>query len=330
MRLARLPGSRSGNPRLYPESRPIIHPGKSEFLSITTSTRDNLIALFSGSGIGLLVGVLMGIAVSPTVGIVIGALASSLALMLGLNDQHFSHAKAFRIGSFGFVCVAGAFLGIFIRTHHLLAPSLQTQLNDYAKAGYTKEEALDFIKFTKFGILNPNWKIASMEAERDEGKGEGEQLGAGKPSHPIAPLPQLAATGVLYGAEIDASACTILKDKDEKNVSDQFYILGDVWERLATAVEQDFDERTTPGVLLTIRDGICGDDGAAKAKFEKCPTLANLNEQTGLPQIARSFEKAGPSWQRLVDAVQERIDQEHQSKVLLILQRKICHEEKQG
>lgn len=304
--------------------------GNSELPPHTTSTRHNLIALFSGAGIGLLVGVLMGLAVSPTVGIIIGALASSLALMLGLNDQHFSHAKAFRIGSFGFACVAGAFLGIFVRTHNLLAPSLQAQLNDYHKAGYTKEEALDFLKFTRFGIVNPDWKIAVVEAEDDEGKGGGEQQGSGKPSRPSAPLAQLAATGVLYGAKIDASACTMLKNKGEKNVAGQFYILGDVWERLATAVERDFDESTSPGVLLTMRDGICGDDGAAKAKFENCPTLANLNEQTGLPQISRSFEKAGPSWQRLVNSVKERIDQEHQRKVLLILQRNICHEEKQG
>ena len=304
--------------------------GNSELPPVNNSTNNNLIALFSGSGIGLLVGVLMGLAVSPTVGIIIGALASSLALMLGLNDQHFSHAKAFRIGAFGFACVAGAFLGIFVRTHGLLAPSLQDQLNDYHKAGYTKEEALDFLKFTKFGIMNPAWKIAVGEVGGDDGKGEKGQKGSGKSPRPAAPIAQLAATGVLYGAEIDASACTMLKNKKEKNIAGQFYILGDVWERLATAVEGVFDESTSPRVLLTIRDGICGEDGTAKPKYENCPTLANLNEQTELPQITRSFAQAGPSWQRLADTVKERIDPEYQRKVLLILQRNICHEKKQG
>ena len=45
----------------------------------------NLIALYSGAGIGLLIGVLMGLAVSPTVGIIIGALASLPGHFIGIK-----------------------------------------------------------------------------------------------------------------------------------------------------------------------------------------------------------------------------------------------------
>jgi hypothetical protein len=124
--------------------------------------KGNLIALYSGAGIGLLIliGVLMGLAVSPTVGIIIGALASSLAILLGLNDKHFSDAKAIRIGSFGFACVLGALMGIFIRTNSVLAPDVKAQFEKYLEVGFTNEQALDFIAYERFGILNKEWKMA--------------------------------------------------------------------------------------------------------------------------------------------------------------------------
>jgi len=127
--------------------------------------KGNWIAFYSGVGIGLLIGVLMGLAVSPTVGIIIGALASSLAILLGLNDAHFSDAKAIRIGSFGFACVLGALLGIFIRTNSLLAPDIKTQFQNYIDVGFTNEQALDFIAYERFGILNKEWKLYSSGSE---------------------------------------------------------------------------------------------------------------------------------------------------------------------
>ena len=52
------------------------------------------VSVFSGASVGLMVGVLLALSVSPVVGIFISALATGLAVLLGLNDQHFSNARA--------------------------------------------------------------------------------------------------------------------------------------------------------------------------------------------------------------------------------------------
>ncbi len=87
-------------------------------------------SVFAGIGIGLMVGALLGLANpplgegQPTVAIFIGAVGAVLAALLGLNDRHFTTAKALRIGSFGLAVVIAAPIGIYVRDHQLLAPDL--------------------------------------------------------------------------------------------------------------------------------------------------------------------------------------------------------------
>ncbi len=273
-----------------------------------------ILASFSGSGIGMLVGVLMGLAVSPTVGVIIGVLASSLALLLGLNDQHFGDAKALRIGAFGFACVAGAFLGIYIRSHNLLAPDLETQYQEYLEVGYTPEQARDFVAFTRFGILNPGWRMA---APTSAAPGDGG-----------ADLARRQTASVLFGARIDANDCQLLSQASEVSVFDNFLNLGGVWERLARAAEHYLEESTRPQALLAIKEGVCADGG--DLRFKNCDRLAKLDERSELAEIRHAFAVAGPEWQRLADLVRQRIDSDDQATVLLILERNLCNEEKNG
>ena len=289
----------------------------------TTEKRRRRVSLFSGSGIGLLVGVLMGLAVSPTVGIIIGALASSLALILGLNDAHFSEAKALRIGSFGFVCVAGALLGIYVRSHNLLAPDLQTQLQDYVSVGFTKEEARSFIANTKFGIMDPAWRMAQAPATASADE-EGKPTASGSLSVPLA---QAQGASVLFSSRVDTGVCELLKEVNEETVLDQFYVLGGIWKRSVLAVEKDLDAGLQAKALMAFKDSVCGADGEA-IEFKNCDSLASLNAQSGQAELLRRFAAAGPSWVRISDSVEQGIPAQSQSRVLRTLARVICDDNK--
>ena len=118
------------------------------------NTNNNLkLSLYGGAGIGLLFGVIMGTSITPTVATMFGTLTTLLAAILGLNDAYFSNAKAVRVGSFGFACVIGAYMGLFVRTHNLLSPSLITLKDNYIAAGFSEEQALNFIAQKEFGMF---------------------------------------------------------------------------------------------------------------------------------------------------------------------------------
>ena len=320
---------------------------------IVNASTSNGVALFSGSGIGLLVGILMGMSVSPTVGVVIGALASSLALILGLNDKHVSIAKSLRIGAFGFLCAAGALTGTYLRSHQVLAPGPEEAFARYSEMGFEKREVLDLIKLTRFGIQASS--DASAPSKIEDAYKRYSELGlekneilelisrtsfdipasskAGKaPNNDdtasnAASLTQLVHTGVLYGAEIDAGTCTILAEKTESNIADYYYLVGGMWKNLAIATEQQFGVEKAPRVLLAMRDGICGGDSTAK-QFENCKIVSAINEQTGSDQIRKLFTEAGPEWISLLDPIDTSVAVNDRQAAFLILQRSLCDDKK--
>jgi len=288
--------------------------------------KGNWIALYSGAGIGLLIGVLMGLAVSPTVGIIIGALASSLAILLGLNDAHFSDAKAIRIGSFGFACVLGALLGIFIRTNSLLAPDIKTQFQNYIDVGFTNEQALDFIAYERFGILNKEWKLYSSGSGSS---GEGSGSGGGAPS--AAELVHRGAFVGLYSAEVDESQCVnlddLVMDDSLPLILQRFETTGAFWKEVALAVEKEVAETHQKAALLAIRDGICA-EGAGKFTDADCEKLTAISQKASAAELFQQFNKLGGIWQSLATAIKNKVAESEQQKVMLILLRSACNENK--
>jgi hypothetical protein len=111
-------------------------------------------AFYGGGGIGLLFGVIMGTSITPTVATVLGALVAILSAVLGLNDSQFTHAKAVRIGSFGLACVLGAYIGLYVRSHNLLSPSLASLKAQYLEIGSSEKQALQFITYKEFGFFD--------------------------------------------------------------------------------------------------------------------------------------------------------------------------------
>jgi len=285
-------------------------------------------ALFSGSGIGLLIGVLMGTTVTPTVGVIIGALASALAVLLGLNDKHFSNAKAIRIGSFGFACVLGAYLGIYARAHGLLSPepepppTLAQQKAEYLGLGFSEKDALDFIAFSRFGIRNPDWILAgNTGATASNGAMEAESLQA------------KARMTLLFGAEVDLDKCDELKgpraDFELDDVVEVFDIAGGVWKTLAISVRDNIGDPDGVPLLLATRDAFCDADsqGIARISDQDCKQLEITGDDSRMR--LQQFESLGGVWQRLAEEVRDiDMDSTRKNLALEILRRDLCKPDK--
>ena len=134
--------------------------------------------IFASTGIGLLIGVLLGLSTSQVVGLVVGAVASLLASLLGLvvpgatekSPQESVKAQklvGLRAGVFGFTCLIGVGVGIYIRTHNLLSPPDTTLLHRYdqlMRIGYAADEARRLaVNYERqnSGEKNPGEKSAS-------------------------------------------------------------------------------------------------------------------------------------------------------------------------
>src|ERR1700741_2864708 len=103
--------------------------------------------LFAGVGLGLLVGVL-GLSSSPVVSVVVGALAAGMVTLLGFarsskdGDSSYAEGSVIRLGGFGVACAAAVLLGVAIRTHSWLSPSIAKQVSEVQRAGYSGATAV--------------------------------------------------------------------------------------------------------------------------------------------------------------------------------------------
>lgn len=117
--------------------------------------------IFAGAGLGLLVGLLLGLSSSPTVALVVGALATAMTTLLGFakadsnSSNNVVSGSAVRLGSFGFACAVAVLLGLLMRTHDWASPSVDRQINTLVKAGFSPEEARQWVEYRSLGtVLN--------------------------------------------------------------------------------------------------------------------------------------------------------------------------------
>ncbi len=132
------------------------------------------IQIFSGLGLGLFVGTIVGLSVSPVVSTILGALASVLAAFLSLqggeatDEGWFSRLKmnGLRIGSFGLACVLGIFCGLFARSQDVFSSTLQEQIAKWTMAGYSKEEARQYVLYQKLGLVPEGRQVQLNEVQK--------------------------------------------------------------------------------------------------------------------------------------------------------------------
>lgn len=113
--------------------------------------------VLAGSGLGLLVGLLLGLSSSHVVSLVIAALATGMVTLLGftrdarVDQTSHSVGSAVRLGCFGIACAAAVLLGLAIRTHDWLSPSLHDQIKRVHEAGYTLDQAREWVATRNLG-----------------------------------------------------------------------------------------------------------------------------------------------------------------------------------
>jgi hypothetical protein len=122
--------------------------------------RNDAIALdlFGAGSLGILLGILIGMSASPTVSIVITALVALLAGLFGLSEKStfaISPDGARRLGAFAIAATLASLLGVWMRTHETLSPSLDQQratLRELGLADKSKEQ-IEMLKFLRYGLV---------------------------------------------------------------------------------------------------------------------------------------------------------------------------------
>ncbi|WP_155730449.1 hypothetical protein [Pseudoalteromonas luteoviolacea] len=278
------------------------------------------IALFGGAGIGLLFGVVMGTTVTPTVTLLLGALTTILAAILGLNDRHFNDAKAVRIGSFGIACVLGAYLGVYVRTHNLLAPSLTDLKGQYMAVGYTKQQALQLLTLKEFGLNLSQVSSTSHPLQTDSDSLPAYEM-------PLVHDAQVTRmnnqhSSLLFSAAVEVSGCDELLYTDETLALDEvlnnFELTGGLWAQIAENVSSLYEANEQKYVLLATRDALC----MSKDYVEHCPDGVTWSQVSSLSLAQTKF---GPNWQPVFDSISEaKITDEQKFTVLKLTHNTLC------
>ena len=122
-----------------------------------------------GAALGLLLGLLIGLSVTPVVSIVVTALVGLLAGLFGLGATgalSISTAGARRLAAFGFAAVIATPVAIWLRTHDVLAPSLEAQRAALNEIGYKdgSPEQREMLRYLRYGIAPAGTTVAAEAA----------------------------------------------------------------------------------------------------------------------------------------------------------------------
>lgn len=116
-----------------------------------------LLKFGAGGAIGLLVGLIAGLSVSPVTSTILGALSAGLLVLLGFKDSKGgdnSQGHALKVLGFGLFCSIALVLGISLRTHQVLSPSLETQKKRLmAVKVFTPDDISAILLSTNFGLV---------------------------------------------------------------------------------------------------------------------------------------------------------------------------------
>jgi hypothetical protein len=117
--------------------------------------------IFAGFSMGALIGVIIGLSIAQVTGIVLGAFTSLLAAFFGLKEDGRSEpGNRMIIGTFCISCLLSIFLGLYVRTHDLLSPSIPSEVDAYAKTGlFNRQEMKQIILYKELGIVSKDVKV---------------------------------------------------------------------------------------------------------------------------------------------------------------------------
>src|ERR1022692_4256025 len=125
--------------------------------------------VFAGIGLGLAVGLLVGLSTSSITATVASSLLALLATFIGLSADPNENAKLARIASFGPALVLAIIFGLSARSHGWFAPSIRTQVQEWAVAGYEPSMAKSLVAYRELGIVPNGTKVVNPPKRLDTG-----------------------------------------------------------------------------------------------------------------------------------------------------------------
>ncbi|VAW87964.1 hypothetical protein MNBD_GAMMA17-1208 [hydrothermal vent metagenome] len=294
-----------------------------------------ILSFYGGAGIGLLFGIIMGTSTTPTVGLVLGALTAVLAAILGLNDKHFTNAKAVRIGSFGLACVVGAYAGLYVRSHNLLSPSPETMKAQYIQLGFSEAQALELILYKEFGAtasdktppINNNANTLNSTASNNL------LTEITLPTN-LSEKNTQQHNSLLFSANVNISGCDELSDTDasldSKEVINNFKLTGGIWQHIANQVSIEVNIKSHAPVLLATKDAMCNRQGIAITQAD-CGATDLLDPTESYQQVQTRLSNRAEVWKELASKINQisAPDQE-KSHALILIKNTICHDGKLG
>lgn len=164
------------------------------------SKQQNALEFAAGAGVGTLIGLIAGLSASAIVSTVLAALSAGLLALLGIGKSSSETSTSaapgslatWRILGFGSLCSVCLVVGIFLRTHNMLAPSVKSEQIELEQANiFSKDEIHQIILLKQFGLSVPNGDT---------------KLGVANPKAPAGIGP---ASGVLFAGK--AEICNIVR-----------------------------------------------------------------------------------------------------------------------
>jgi hypothetical protein len=217
-----------------------------------------------------------------------------------LNEKYIDPLKSIRIGSFGLFAVIGVILGLYIRAHDPLAPSLLDKKNEFIKLGFTEEQAKAFIM---------------KKVEADTGKDPGND-------------------NVLYNSSQKKEDCKSLEEIADDWTAEEMYPLFDyvegTWKELKDNFVNDLgDEELIAMSLIVVRDCFCGINSDDVFKMDNIDTIKKLEKSDPVENIegVLSSSASGEKWQTLVNNVRKsKIPEGKRKDVYLSIINVLSHE----
>ena len=190
-----------------------------------------------GASLGALIGFLVGLAVSEVVGSVIAGLVALLTAFFGLQEGNsiLRPATPQRIVAFSAAAVLAVLLGITIRTHDVLAPSLKMRALAWQEVGVDKKTAGEIVVFERLGVMPVSWTttVDAIQAAKER-------------------------STVLFANKI-ANSCDTLTGREYLTVESLYDALiaeGSIWEKFAVSVPSTLGKEERSKILqaaITLR-----------------------------------------------------------------------------
>lgn len=114
----------------------------------------------AGVGVGALLGLVMGLSTSPVTSTILGSISAALLVLLGLSGTTQSGETAYQrsvtVAAFGLSCTIMLAIGVYFRTHSVLALSLTEQDRQLQSVFSDPSERRRILLFQNYGLLAQN------------------------------------------------------------------------------------------------------------------------------------------------------------------------------